>query len=270
MTARQVLLAWLLGPLTLGVALLCAAWWAPEPARRFDGAQVAAIGSSLTVHAMPQRFRLGDGRQVRRIGISVPSEADLLTLLEAAIDERAGQVLLEATPFVADFAFEQPKGCHMPARSLREALRQGQVQLVDRLRRLFGQRTSLDGMQEPRRLDRAQQINPALVATFYPLTLHPPCQGDRLARAVARAKVQGTRVTLLMPPRSPYGQARLGAAQERELTAETRRLADRLGIDLLVPSAGWNDGDFVDHAHLNAQGRARFLRDIDVRLGARE
>ncbi|MBS3928857.1 MAG: hypothetical protein KGZ65_11700, partial [Sphingomonadales bacterium] len=149
MTLRQLWLAWLLGPLALGVALVCAALWAPEPARRFDGAEVVVIGSSLGVHAMPVRFRLSDGRHVRRIGLSVPGEDELLTLFDAAIAERPQEILLEAAPFLADFAFEQPKGCQVPARGLRQALRSGQLSVVDRLRRLFGQRTSLDGMREP-------------------------------------------------------------------------------------------------------------------------
>lgn len=266
MTLRQLWLAWLLGPLALGVALLCAALWAPEPARRFDGADVAVIGSSLGVHAMPERFRLSDGRQVRRIGLSVPAEGELLTLFEAAIAEHPREVLLEAAPFLADFAFEQPKGCQVPAREVRQALRSGQLTVVDRLRRLFGQRTSLDGMREPRGLDRPQEIDPVVMATFYPLTIHQPCLGERLARAVASARAQGIRVTLIAYPRSPYGKARLGSEQERELTAATRQLAKQLGLELLGSTGQWSDAEFTDHAHLNAQGRARFMANLDVWL----
>lgn len=267
MTLRQLWLAWLLGPLALGIALLCAGLWAPEPARRFDGAQVVVIGSSLTVHAMPERFRLSDGRQVRRIGLSVPSEYDLLFLLEKAIDERAaGQVLLEVLPFVADFAFEQPKGCRAPARKLRQEMHAVQVDVVDRLRRVFGRPTRLEGMSEPKQLDRPQRIDPTVMATFYPLTIHPPCLNEQLEQAVARARAQGIRVTLVAYPRSPYGKARLGAEQERRLNAEVRSLAARLGLDLLAPTAGWSNAEFTDHAHLNALGRKRFMADIDVWL----
>ncbi|MFO1255986.1 MAG: hypothetical protein U1E37_10000 [Sphingomonadaceae bacterium] len=268
MTPHQLLFAWLLGPLALVVALLAVGRFAPEPARRFDGAPVAAIGSSLSVHAMPAHFRLRDGREVRRIGISVASESDSLTLLEAGIDEHARLILLEAAPFVADFAFEQPKGCQAPARGLRQELRAGQVRLVDRLRRLFGEPASLDGMREPVGLDRAQEIDPVVMATFYPLTIHPPCEGERLARAVARAKAQGIRIVLLVPPRSPFGERLLGNAQSQQLTLRTRELANRLGLDLLEFGAGWSDAEFVDHAHVNARGRARFLRQLDAWLGA--
>jgi len=266
MTLRQLWLAWLLGPLALGVALVCAALWAPEPARRFDGAEVVVIGSSLGVHAMPVRFRLSDGRHVRRIGLSVPGEDELLTLFDAAIAERPQEILLEAAPFLADFAFEQPKGCQVPARGLRQALRSGQLSVVDRLRRLFGQRTSLDGMREPFHLNRAQEIDPMVMATFYPLTIHQPCLGERLERAVASAKAQGIRVKLIAYPRSPYGQARLGARQEQELAEATRQLAARLGLELLGSTAQWSDAEFTDHAHLNARGRARFMRELGTWL----
>jgi hypothetical protein len=263
MTLRQLLLAWILGPFALGIALLCAAWYAPEPERRFDGAEVAVIGSSLSVYAMPERLRLSNGRSLRRVGLSTPTEYDLLFLFEKAIDERAaGQILLEALPFVADFAFDQTKGCHAPARRLREELHGAQVLVVDRLRRLSGRRTRLEGISEPHRLDRAQKIDPTVMATFYPLTIHPPCQAERLERAVAKAKAQGIRVTLVAYPRSPYGQARLGSQQERELTQATRQLAARLGLDLMVPTADWSNTEFVDHAHLNSRGRARFVREL--------
>lgn len=271
MTLRQLLLAWLLGPLTLGIALLCAAQWAPEPARRFDGAEVVAIGSSLSVYGLPERFQLSDGRKARRIGLSTPAEEDLLVLFEAAIDERATRhVLLEAMPFMADFAFEQPKGCRAPARRLRQELHDGQVLVVDRLRRLFGRRTKLDGISEPDRLDRSQEINPTVMATFYPLTIHPPCLEQRLTQAVAKARGQGIRVTLVVPPRSPFGQARLGAAQERELAEQTASLAARLGVDLLVPAAGWSNAEFADHAHLNRRGRANFVARVDAWLAGRQ
>lgn len=264
MTQRQLWLAWLLGPLALGAALACAALWAPEPGRRFDGAEVAVIGSSLGVHAMPERFQLSNGQQVRRIGLSVPSENELLTLLEAAIAERPREVLLEAAPFLADFAFEQPRGCQVPAGNVRQALRSGQLAVVDRLRRLFGQRTSLEGMREPRQLDRAQDIDPTVMATFYPLTIHAPCQEKRLARAVASARAQDIRVTLIVYPRSPYGRTRLGARQERELEEATRNMAARLGLGVLGPASGWSDAEFTDHAHLNVRGRARFMANLDV------
>lgn len=267
MTLRQLLLAWLLGPLALGVALLGAAWWAPEPARRFDGAQVVVIGSSLTVHAMPERFRLSDGRNVRRIGLSTPSEYDLLFLLEKAVEEPATRhILLEAMPFVADFAFEQPKGCEAPARGVRQELHERQVEIVDRMRRLFGRRTRLEGIGEPPQLDRPQQIDPTVMATFYPLTFHQPCLDNRLGKALLRAKAQGIRITLVVPPRSPFGQVQLGAEQERVLAKKTNNLAARLGLDLLAPTAGWTNAEFTDHAHLNIRGRERFVRNLDVWL----
>lgn len=266
MTPRQVLLAWLLGPLVLLGALALAARIAPGPERRFDGAPVVAIGSSLTMHAMPASFALSDGRQVRRIGISVPSERQLLTLVEAAIAERSRVVLLEAAPFVADFAFEPQHGCSAPALGLRQGLRRAQVDVVDRLRRLFGQRTSLDGLPDPRRLDRPQEIDPTVMATFYPLTLHAPCEGERLRELVARAKAQGTRIELLALPRSPYGEERLGRVQSDGLGQLTEAMAADLGVPLLPPAKLWTNAEFTDHAHLNARGRERYLRDLDVWL----
>ncbi|MEQ1498706.1 MAG: hypothetical protein ABL914_08575 [Novosphingobium sp.] len=259
---RQVILAWLLVPAAVLAALLAEAWLAPHPASRFDGAGVAVIGSSLMAHAVPERGQLPDGRRFRRFGIAVPSEEQLLAVLNAAIGEKTPLIVIEVAPWIVDFRFEAEQQCTAPAAGLRRAVHNGQVALVDRLRNLFGLRGSLDGMGEPHNLDRGQLISEEYIATFYPLRFHPPCQQGALQSAVQQAQRQGSQIVLVLMPRARAGEAALGTAQARQLDAAAQTLARSLDVRLLVPSGPWRDTDFADHAHFGAAGRARFMAQL--------
>jgi hypothetical protein len=262
MTTAAMIRAWLLGPLALLAALLLAAQLTPAPPARFHGAAVAVIGSSLSAYALPesgQNIAPSSGKHWR-IGIALPAEPQLLELLESAVAERPRLILLEANPFVTRFALDPRRGtCASPAGKLRQAAKRTQVRSVDGLRRLFGARSSLEGMGEPAGLDRPQTIDQALLKASYPLAIRPPCDEPRLLAAVRRAQAEGTRVVLIAPPRSPTGERWLGPVQSQAASAEMREMAARLGVPLFEPAGPWLDAGFNDHAHLNAQGRAQFV-----------
>jgi len=268
MTAGALIRAWLLGPLALLAALLLAGRIAPAPPARFHGAELAVIGSSLSAHALPES---GAGALRHwRVGIALPAESQLLDLIDSAVGERPRMILVEANPLVSGFAFDPRRhGCTPPAGTLRLAVKQAQVGAVDALRRLFGQRTSLEGIGEPAGLDRPQAIDQALVRSSYPLAIHPPCDEPRLRAAVQRAAERGTRVALVLMPRAPAGERALGPVQSREVRAEAQALAARLGVELFVPAGPWSDSLFTDHAHLNTKGRTRFAAALDPWLEAR-
>lgn len=270
MTAASLIRAWLLGPLALLAALLLAGQLTPEPPPQFRGAEIAVIGSSLSAYGMSESGQgiAPNGDQHWRIGIALPAESQLLELLESAVAERPRMILLEANALVARFALDPRRGtCASPAGKLRQAAKRAQVRSVDALRRLFGARTSLEGMGEPAGLDRPQTIDQALLKASYPLTIRPPCDEPRLLAAVRRAQAQGTRVVLIAPPRSPIGERWLGPAQSRAARAEMQALAARLGVSLFAPGGLWPDAEFADHAHLNARGRAHFVAALRTWLG---
>lgn len=267
MTARQVLLAWLAVPLAVLAALLVGNRFVPASKPRFAQADVAVIGSSLMAHALPERDTTGNGRLVRRIGIALPDESELLALIDEAIEQRVPVIVIEAAPWIADFRLEPEQACKAPAGSLRQSIHTAQVALVDQLRRLFGLRTSLDGMGEPVNLDRPQSVNPADIRRFYPLKVHRPCRGAQLAAAVARARAQGSRVVLVLMPRAPLGEKALGPRQALELRLAANNLAESLDLDLFEPVGPWPDSLFVDHAHLGSRGRTQFRRELISALG---
>lgn len=262
MTAASLIRAWLLGPLALIAALLLAARIAPEPPDRFHGAWLAVIGSSLSAHALPESGQVG-GMAHWRIGVALPAEAELLDLVDSAVAERPGMILLEANPLIAGFAFDpRHRTCAPPAGAFRLAIKRAQLDAADRLRRLFGQRTSAQGMGEPVGLNRAQVIDQALVRASYPLVIHRPCDEGRLAAAVRRARAQGTGFALVLLPRSPAGERLLGPAQGQAARAEALALAARLGVPLFEPPGPWRDAQFMDHAHFNTAGRARYSAEL--------
>lgn len=268
MSLRQILSAWLAAVVILAGALLLSGKLSPAQALRFEQARVVAVGSSLMTYGWPERGVVAGGKSFRRIGIAVPAEDQLLLLAEQAIGENAEVLLLEVTPFIADFKFETGQQCHAPAASFRRELHIRHVALVDRFRQLVGARSSLDGMIEPAALDRGQTIDPQKLATFYPLTFHGPCDPARLGGLIDLARTKGTKVVLVLPPRSPMGESVMGGADAARLRTEAEGLAARLEIPLFAPLSGWQDGQFVDHAHLNAQGRARFMAELNRWLEA--
>ena len=273
MTRFGLICGWLLGPLALLAALLVAARMAPEPQGRFHGADVAVIGSSLTAYAVPESGLglLGSGVRHWRVGIALPAEAQLLGLLDSAVAERPGLIVLEANALVTRLAIDpRHAACTAPAAGLRHRVKQAQLSAVDALRHLFGARRSLEGMGEPVWLDRPQVIDQALIKASYPLTVHPPCDEPRLRRAAERARAQGTKVVLIAPPRAPAAARWLDPVQAEAARAEAQALAARLGVALFEPAGPWRDAVFTDHAHLNRQGRAQFVAALRQWLGQQQ
>lgn len=271
MTSAGLIRAWLLGPLVLLAALVIATQLAPEPGRQFHGAEVAVIGSSLTADAVPEtgRSTVIGGAKHWRVGISSPSESQILELLDRTVAERPKLILLEVNTLVARFAFDpQRKTCVQSVGGFRRAVKGAHIQMADALRRLFGARSLLEGIGEPHQIDRRQEIHYAQIKKLYPLTIRPPCDEPRLRAAFSRAREHGTRIALMALPRSPTGQRLLGPVQSRAAQAEARALAARLDVPLFEPAGPWQDAEFVDHAHLSASGRAHFVSAVRIWLEA--
>lgn len=270
--AAQAIRAWLGALALLGLLLAALPGGQAQEQQRFGGAPIAVIGTSLLVHGLAPEGAgadslLGDGRAWRRVGIAGGGEPELLALLDAALREGAAVVLVEVNPFVSSLAYLSPvRDCPAPGAALRVRLGEWQRALSDPLRQRFGLSTHLQGMEEPAHLDASQIVDPATIRMVYPLTIRPPCDEPRLAELVARARAAGTRVVFVLPPRSPRGDAVLGAAQVRAQRAEARGLAARLGVPLIELAGPWRDEEFVDLAHLDRTGRAHFTRDLRAAL----
>ena len=85
---------------------------------------------------------------------------------------------------------------------------------------------------------------------------------DELVAMVARARRQGSRIILVLPPVSPAGVALMGAGQQRELATSAQGLARRLGVPLFSPDGPWSNSEFIDQGHVNSAGRHHFLSSL--------
>lgn len=268
MTTHEMIIVWLaslaaclglsIGPILLSDHLIAL--------RR---SQIYVIGSSLMNYAVPAEGHgptslLGDGRSHIRFGRPMVSEPVLLTQLDQAIDHRAKIVFLEADPFLFDFASHtHQRACDGWKFAAASYLIDGPSRVLNAFRDLRGLLFTHTFSVDPDDIAAAHAGYMVKVRADYPLAFRPPCDSSRLAAAVARARSQGTRVILILPPRSPDAERMLGSAQLSELNNRARDLATRLGLSLYVSHDQWPNSEFVDTAHLNLSGRAHFHRDLD-------
>ena len=267
MTLRAMIAAWL-----AALALVVATVWlivaaAPPRTNVFAGYQVAVIGSSLMHHAVPGEGEdLGPGQRHLRYGISMISEAQALDLVDMALDARVRTVLIEANPLVRDFANTRaPRECDPGLAGLHARASTARLELVESARRLAGRTDVAASIGEPDRLDQPLFINPAEIARTYPLHFRAMSCPDRLAAQVRRGAAQGTRIMLVLPPRSPASARLLGRAADGQVRSGAQALADRLGIELVTSELGWSEDFFIDQSHLNRRGRSRFMAELATR-----
>jgi hypothetical protein len=100
------------------------------------------------------------------------------------------------------------------------------------------------------------------VALFYPATVHPPRNSAALAAVLADARRKGIHVVWMSPPRSETLASYVGPAYEEAFEAQLKDFAKKFGAEIWRPVKSWPDELFVDHAHLNHAGRARFFAEF--------
>jgi hypothetical protein len=267
MTVRQLLVAWGLAfAVVIGVTLALAIR-APAPAFAQD--EIAVIGSSPTLFAVPlagggDASLLGDGHPFRRFAKERMTEAELLALLEQALDARVRLIFVEANPLLFDFGFAAHQ---RPCDGWKAATQAFVVDQRERLRAAYHQ-SPLPAVRvvdvAPAVLNASQVIDKSVVDSSYPLVLRTPCGLDRLKTLAERARAQQARIVLVLPPRSVFASARIGSATEAALEARAKALADDLGLALFAPESPWPNAEFIDSAHVNAAGRRHFLAALKL------
>ena len=268
MTVRALLAAWIAATVLVIGGMVAMLLLHPARQHPFRGYDVAVIGSSLLDYAVPETGAgpsslLGDGRQHRRIGIDNISEHEEMVLGERALGDGARVVFLEINPMLFNYAqYAQKRACYSPGLSLRIALKDRQTAITDALRAEFGLRGQYDGVAEPGNLGFHQLIDYHAAASDYPLAFLQRGLGAQLAAMVSRARRQGSRIILVLPPVSPAGVALMGGAQQREIATRAQDLARRLAVPLFSPDGPWSNGEFIDQGHVNSAGRRHFLDNL--------
>lgn len=267
MNARQYVLAWLIA-LALATAVSVGLVVLADRSSRARDSDIIVLGSSLTAYAVPGSgggagSLLGDGRNHVRIATAALTEPALLARIEQAIARQPAVLFIEANPLLVDFANQtNQRPCDGWSHPARTHVAAEQKRVLDAFRRLRGQSPSGVYEGDPDDIAAAHAIDRDEVRRRYPLTIRAMCDEARLAALVTQARRQGTRVVLVLPPRSPDADALLGVAVTSDLRSRTEQLATRLGVEVFAPEGPWRNDEFTDLAHVNVRGRAHFLKDL--------
>lgn len=234
-------------------------------------APVVVIGSSLMAHAVASHgdgndSLLGDGRAHVRWALGAISEAQTLQLVAGALQRGARTVLVEVHPLAFDFAFATRASEFQPLTLANDFRRQSR-QAASGLRHLLKLSPPPAPLQatlfpEPGNLDRLFRVSPRMLALFYPLHLREPADPMAWAALVQRARQQNAAIILLAPPRSRSAADSMGPAAGEALQRHLAARAQELGVPMFQPGPVWPDDHFVDHAHMNRRGRARFMQEL--------
>ena len=259
-------MAWVGALFAVGFGSAALVAYAPVEAEIFDGEEVALVGSSLIAHAVPEKgvgYPFGEDVRFRRAARNGMSEREAIELSEAAVSDGLGVIFLEVDPFIKSMRTSRPVGeCGLPSDSFRSRIWAARQRYVDAARTLTGFRQIREIAGEPDGLDRAQSIDAEQINQIYPPILHEPHCRERLNNLAETANAKDVELVLVLPPRSRFSSDMLGNEFNADLTTRAKKLAEEIDASLLVMSGVWPDSHFIDHAHLNQQGRDRFLQEL--------
>ena len=247
-----------------------------------DGAEIIFIGSSLTVHLLPATESgdgvLGDRRSVAMLAAPAISERLTTRLLAHAIESGAETVMIEVNAYVHDFSeysrSDRPLGEPLFTIHLANRLRQLGARLTINFKRLFSDNPGVPVAFYKRPIDggdSALDFGAVASEDYYRLIPLEPVDPGELRRLLERARAAGTEVLFFYPPR-PRSAVRLtGEAEFARMVEHVSAVAGEFRVPLWYSSSGWPDDHFIDiKAHVNARGRARFLRDLARWYGDRQ
>lgn len=274
MTSRAMVTTWIVAILlaiaaALGLDRISGPAWLVRST--MDGADIAVIGTSLLVHGIPARQvsggLLGDGRKHRRFAYDDMQEDEAVSILHEALASGASTILLEINPFAFDFAFRVRMNAEEDRHgSAPRILKHFSYRLQSGLEHLIGIGEFESG--EPKDLTPAKNTADANVKSiFYPFQLHSPRSIEALLAAVNEARDRRALIILVAPPRARIAETWMGLNAEQALDRHLSTLAERLSLPLFHPGPGWPDELFVDNAHLNERGRARFCGELAAWYG---
>lgn len=266
---------WSMGLCWLGSLLLTAllGTLALRPVERpvfdFGDAEIAVVGSSLSLFAVPasgsgESSLLQDGRSHVRMGLLSASAAETEDLLAQAIEQHKMLILLEVRPFIfvhnnqiegrlcADLWCETQQ--HIA--NLRGNFSDHYRLLLNRPANYtvrLGQGTGTLGA-----LNEGFSLREPL-SKAYPVSFLAEDPSVKLQSLVRQAREQDTRIILFLPPRSPTATAYIGPEETAEIERRARHYADVLQLPIFNPDVAWSDEDFIDRGHMGRSGRAKFI-----------
>lgn len=251
-----VLAAALLAPFALGNR--SAARLSASAAQLVEGGPGAIfIGSSAIGAAVPPETVRGAGMPSfawQRLLQNGADRHDMLLLAEA-VAPHATRLFVEAPTLVRErfpdaiwpASVLYPLGEHM-RHELRITLGQVDTRLLD-LRR---ESEFVTGSGPPAR------------APLRPVVRMPPAELARWQALAAALAARGGGIILVDIPRAALDLTAADEAWRRSMREEIRRLAEALDAPIFEPAPWWDGDAYFNGTHLNAAGRARFMREFSL------
>jgi len=254
---RTMIVVWLsaIGLASAAVAALLAV--PPLPQMTFQPPPFAVIiGSSLVGAAFPAEYRASalfpdsvQGDRIIRISQPYLSEPGIVNLLHRAAEGGVRKVLIQVDPLLRTYRFQQePSGIAAFSNRLRLAVLDG-----------TGFASPLLEAPDARVYDGDTRD---LAANFYTARAHSPRNLSALRNALAAAKRNGTEVIWIAMPRTQTAAEFLGPSFEIAFAGELKKFANRFSAVVWRPARSWPNELFVDQAHMNEGGRARFVNEL--------
>jgi hypothetical protein len=229
-------------------------------------APVVVIGSSLMEHAVPPfggkvSSLLGDGRAHARLAISSITEPQTVELLNLVLETEVQTVLIEANALAFDFASRKttPDPTDIRPVAMMQSLLDLSTRARQPLRDLLNKRPLVS---EAEKLDAPFAVQSKTLLQNYPLRLRFPSNPEALNATLAVAASKGVALILIAPPRSQLAADAMGPQATEKLWLHFQTVARDLNLPLFQPAAVWPNEYFIDLAHMNRRGRARFLQEL--------
>lgn len=222
------------------------------------------IGTSLVRDAFPPGlsaeeifFTAKPGDRIIRASLNNLSDTKTVERFRYAVNAGIKQIFVEIDPMLRTFRSD-----HAWVRIV--------VDFSDRLRSaargLLGIRSAAtdSNMSGDGAREGVYDGNIGALLSSYPVIIHAPYDPAAIADILAIARTKGLNVVWVAMPRSRTAADYLGPAFENDFQARLQAFATEFDAKIWRPALSWPNEFFLDQAHMNGAGRARFLHELKL------
>jgi len=223
------------------------------------------IGTSLVALALPAEqpakdiFRTAEASDLFvRIASASLSDAEILERVRLAVRAGVKKIFVEIDPLLRTFRAEPKRVAGLRrVRDFGDRLHNAARQWLGR-----GPPATNIGALIDSPGDTIYDGNIRELALIYPVHVHAPRDPAAIAEALAIARRRGLDIVWVAMPRSQTAAAYLGPAFETAFSGQLQAFAAAFNATVWRPAIFWPNEFFIDQAHMNAAGRARFTSEF--------
>jgi hypothetical protein len=195
--------------------------------------------------------------RIIRITLNNLSDAETVERVRDAVDVGVREIFVEIDPLLRVFRSGEVPAYFRMVRDFSDRLRGAAIHTLG-----LGPAVANDGISSDSLGEGTYNGNTDALALDYPVFVRAPRDPTAIAEALAIARRQGLDIVWVAMPRSQTAAAYLGPAFETAFAGRLQEFAANFGARIWRPTKSWPDAFFVDQAHLNAAGRARFMSEL--------